>query len=299
MPNKTEKASRNTKFILLIVGRSGSGKTSLVETLCKDNKGYSAVQSYTTRPARYEGEAGHIFVDDEHFPPKSEWVGYTEFNGYRYCGTKQQIDDADMWVVDPAGITYFMSRYTGPKVPIVVGIHSNPADLKMRMWSRGDKLQDVERRLENDDKAFAHTTAHLWLHNGSTLDFDMALYQLQKLLSDEDWAWKVASRPMHPYPKTAFISGKVTGDDDYIQKFRLCEKECLRKGIVALHPALLPERGFTYEQYMTMCRAMIDCCDSMIMCPDWRDSSGAKVEHEYAQNQLMPIYYYSEHYIFQ
>lgn len=289
----------DNRFIILIVGRSGSGKTSLVDAVCKGNTHYTSVVSYTTRPPRFPDEPGHIFVDDEHFPPKSEWVGYTEFNGYRYCGTKQQVEDADFWVVDPAGIDYFMSRYDGTKIPIVVGIHSKRSDLKMRMWSRGDKLQAVEDRLTHDDEAFANAKANIWLYNGSSLDFDMAVYQLQKLLTNEEWARQIARRPLHPYPKTAFISGKVTGDDDYIQKFRLYEKECMRKGIVALHPALLPESGFTYEQYMKMCRAMIDSCEAMIMCPDWQESSGAKVEHEYAKGLLMPIYYYSDHYIFQ
>ena len=52
--------------ILLIVGASGTGKTTVANTLSK-MFGMKQIQSYTTRPPRYEGEKGHIFVTDEEF----------------------------------------------------------------------------------------------------------------------------------------------------------------------------------------------------------------------------------------
>ena len=47
--------------IFLIIGESGSGKTTLVSSLEKQ-KNLKSIQSYTTRPPRYENEYGHIFV---------------------------------------------------------------------------------------------------------------------------------------------------------------------------------------------------------------------------------------------
>ena len=50
--------------IFLIVGCSGSGKTTITEQL-EQKYGLKAIQSYTTRQPRYDGETGHIFVSDE------------------------------------------------------------------------------------------------------------------------------------------------------------------------------------------------------------------------------------------
>ena len=52
--------------IFLIIGESGSGKTTLVSSLEKQ-KNLKSIQSYTTRPPRYENEYGHIFVSENEF----------------------------------------------------------------------------------------------------------------------------------------------------------------------------------------------------------------------------------------
>ena len=54
------------KPLFLFVGRSSSGKTTIANIL-EERYGYKQVQSYTTRPPRYEGEVGHIFVNENEF----------------------------------------------------------------------------------------------------------------------------------------------------------------------------------------------------------------------------------------
>lgn len=49
--------------LIVLVGESGSGKTTLCKELASRN--YEIIQSYTTRPPRYTGEYGHIFVNDK------------------------------------------------------------------------------------------------------------------------------------------------------------------------------------------------------------------------------------------
>lgn len=48
--------------IVCLIGESGSGKTTMQQYLVNELK-YKAVDSYTTRPRRSEGEIGHKFVD--------------------------------------------------------------------------------------------------------------------------------------------------------------------------------------------------------------------------------------------
>ena len=50
--------------LFLFVGKSASGKTTVANML-EEKHGHVQVQSYTTRPPRYEGEVGHIFVNDK------------------------------------------------------------------------------------------------------------------------------------------------------------------------------------------------------------------------------------------
>ena len=52
------------KNCYLIVGQSGSGKTTIMTTL-EEKYELKSIQSYTTRPKRSDGETGHIFISDE------------------------------------------------------------------------------------------------------------------------------------------------------------------------------------------------------------------------------------------
>lgn len=99
--------------ILCIVGRSGSGKTTIAEKL--EKRGFVAVQSYTTRKPRFEGERGHTFVSDEEFNKLKNILAYNEYNGARYCTTMSQIDNSDVYVVDIPGLKMLQEKYHGLK----------------------------------------------------------------------------------------------------------------------------------------------------------------------------------------
>ena len=98
------------KFIVLLMGKSGSGKTTIADVLNK-KYGWTSIQSYTTRSPRYPKETGHIFVTDEEFDALGEMVAYTEFAGARYCATTQQVEENQVYVIDPDGYEYFMKAY--------------------------------------------------------------------------------------------------------------------------------------------------------------------------------------------
>ena len=52
---------------------------------------------------------------------------------------------------------------------------------------------------------------------------------------------------------------------------------------VVLNPAILP-LGMAYSDYMTICRAMIDRCDAVVLAPGWEQSAGSRQEATYAAN---------------
>ena len=143
------------KYIVLIVGESGSGKSTICDELTK-RYGLKQVESYTTRPRRSENEDGHTFISDEEFKELEGICAYTYFDRHHYCATKEQIDDSDLYIIDPYGVRYFMEKYNGRKIPVVVYIHADKRIRRKRMAKRGDKEHKIRQRIINDESAFAN-----------------------------------------------------------------------------------------------------------------------------------------------
>lgn len=91
-----------------------------------------------------------------------------------------------------------------------------------------------------------------------------------------------------------YISGAITGTDDYMERFAKAEKELTENGYSVINPAKvnaqLPE-DTSYEEYMKMSFCMLDMCDSIYMLKDWGESYGANRELGYAIAKNMIIMY--------
>jgi len=141
------------KNIYCIAGPSGSGKTTIAEEL-KKRYGMKVLESYTTRAPRYEGETGHIFVTSEKFH-EMEMCAYTVFDGNEYGVTPDLIEKNDIYIIDIAGVDYLREHYTGSKGLKVIGLITSRTILQERMEQRGDKPENIQRRLEHDEIAFS------------------------------------------------------------------------------------------------------------------------------------------------
>ena len=91
-----------------------------------------------------------------------------------------------------------------------------------------------------------------------------------------------------------YISGAITGTDDYMERFSKAEKELTEQGYSAINPskvnAQLPE-DTSYEEYMKMCFCMLDMADAIFMISNWKTSCGASQEYGYAMAKNMIIMY--------
>lgn len=143
----------NHNLLVLLVGRSGSGKTELEKNLV-NCAGFQGVKSYTTRPKRSLNEDNHIFVDAEELHSLENKVAYTYFNGYEYCATKEQLDEAQIYVIDPDGVEYLKKRYNGKKF-VIVYLDADPITCLERMIGRDDDYSTIRSRLWNDNDVFA------------------------------------------------------------------------------------------------------------------------------------------------
>jgi guanylate kinase len=88
--------------MILIIGRSGSGKDHLARELSKH--GLKQVLSYTTRPPRRPDEDTHIFIKPEESCNYKDKIATTEIAGCEYFATKQQMIDNDVYIIDPHGM---------------------------------------------------------------------------------------------------------------------------------------------------------------------------------------------------
>lgn len=85
--------------------------------------------------------------------------------------------------------------------------------------------------------------------------------------------------------KRIYISGKITGTDDYMERFAKAEKYLITKGYSVLNPAKVNAQmpsDTTYDEYMQIAVTMLQMADSIYMLKDWQNSNGAKIEHQIA-----------------
>ncbi len=141
------------KPIVLIVGKSGSGKTAVANYL---EKNYSLVQlsSYTTRNKRFNSEKGHLFVSKEEYFKIPNKIATTYFNGNYYCSTKEQVDNSDLYVVDFDGVFELLKKYKGIRPIKIIYINAHWFKRFWRMIKRGDGILSAVKRIWNDKLKF-------------------------------------------------------------------------------------------------------------------------------------------------
>lgn len=86
----------------------------------------------------------------------------------------------------------------------------------------------------------------------------------------------------------AYIAGKITDEPNHKELFAKVEIKLIQDGWTVLNPCILPPTLPKHEDYMHICKAMIDVADAVFFLENWRDSKGAKIEFEYAMKKDKP-----------
>lgn len=142
------------KKVFCLMAYSGAGKTEVAKAL--EQKGYSVLQSYTTRSARSEIEWGHTFCsleEYEQFKENNEIAAYTYFDGNHYFSTKSQLNETDIYVIDPDGITYLKENVKDIEF-VVIYLKVDKKTRMKRMFERGDTVDQMLSRINGDGLKF-------------------------------------------------------------------------------------------------------------------------------------------------
>lgn len=97
----------------LVVGKSSSGKDTLVNYVCEE-LGLQQLKSCTTRPVRCENENTHVFITPEEsklIQSVEEIIAYTKIGKFEYFATYSQFINSDIYIIDPNGVQYLKDKY--------------------------------------------------------------------------------------------------------------------------------------------------------------------------------------------
>ena len=111
-------------MILLLLGDSGSGKTTISKALQNNYNYFRIVKSYTTRFRRSINDRDHIFVRKHNLLYKTfneDFVASTIINGELYCSFPDQFNEniINIYTVDDKGALDVINYFNKEDVLIV------------------------------------------------------------------------------------------------------------------------------------------------------------------------------------
>ena len=96
------------------------------------------------------------------------------FDEYNNCATAKQVENNDLYIIDPKGVDFFMESYKGSKTPKVIFISSDMTTRYERMKSRAeengseymDAVKSSLERITNDVVDF-----YDYIHGQTQIDY--------------------------------------------------------------------------------------------------------------------------------
>lgn len=162
------KEGTKMKDIVLLIGRTGSGKSTIARKVSELSNGkLSEVMSYATRPKR-PGEdmrPTHIFITPEEVKDfRGRMAAYTKIGEYEYFTTWDELMKHPVYVIDPRGEKDLRRNISGK-------------GLDLRLHTFYVKVPEEERlkRVYGRDKDRSVTEARLRSEDGQFSEFEKSL----------------------------------------------------------------------------------------------------------------------------
>lgn len=159
MWKKTQKGEITIHTLYCIIGKTGSGKTTITKNVA-DKLNKKILKSYTTRNRRNnetDENADHTFIiPDEVEQYRADMVAYTDRVGYCSFATKQQLMDADFYIINPSGYYELQTNTKDMDIRLVAIYITTPIRiLENRVKKRGD-FETWKENYINESEEFSH-----------------------------------------------------------------------------------------------------------------------------------------------
>lgn len=179
------------KTVFLIVGRTASGKDSIVKTVAKDFN-LKILKSYATRPIRTDDPKdieAHTYITSEEVEQyKDKMIAYTKIGDYEYFSTVDQLKEIDFYIIDPQGIE-FMKNYQLNDINIRIVYIYVPEHIRKEraLKLRGDKLEVYEKRNLKEMEQFNNfEQMKEWDYKIVNYSLEDSIRELKNIIIQED-----------------------------------------------------------------------------------------------------------------
>lgn len=140
-------------MIVLIVGDSGSGKSTIVRYVEKNMENVNIIKSYTTRPKRNKYDNDHTFIKsvDE---IDGDIVASTEIDGYFYGASENQFKEnkINLYIVDDKGVVDVKNYFKNENI---LTVHINRLNIEVPVNRKNRKIKKLDIKYDeeiyNDD----------------------------------------------------------------------------------------------------------------------------------------------------
>lgn len=148
--------------MLIVLGKTASGKDTIVNELVSKH-GFKKLIIYTTRPIRINEipDVTYHYISEQKFLDKVQKGFFAEYKTYKtvegtwYYGSALQdyanADEKCVIILTPSGLKDILKL----KIEFTsIYLYANNSTIKNRLVKRGDKKEESERRLKQDNLDF-------------------------------------------------------------------------------------------------------------------------------------------------
>lgn len=180
---------------IIIFGKTASGKSRIVDELVK--QGYKKIVTTTTRPAR-KGEIDGVdynFISEEEFEQFintryfAEWKKYDTAEGVWYYGSPldeiSRSNNKSIVILTPDGYRDIKDELDDH---IAIYIYANNKTIRSRLSKRGDKKEEADRRIKQDNEDFKNVEilADRIFYNNDGKDIKVLVDEICKYLKTRE-----------------------------------------------------------------------------------------------------------------